>query len=203
MTTTKEFKTLNGLSDSAFNRLTNKIKADFPEQELTRRINSHDWLIVDVALFEQYLSYQRPEASPVKSEAIDAEFVDEPVQTSIQILSSEKLNALDSLTTLASGLEVYKRPEISLNGSQDEAVELVTELATRVVSMKTVNDLRDQALQERKQNLEKIQATVQHLATVGKSQELKAQDINDEARTVAATELDLKKQLAEILKALS
>jgi hypothetical protein len=63
MTTTKEFKTLHGLSDSAFNRLTNKIKAEYPDQELTRRINSRDWKIIDVALFEQYLGYQKREAS--------------------------------------------------------------------------------------------------------------------------------------------
>ena len=65
MTTTKEFKTLHALSDSAFNRLTNKIKADFPDQELTRRVNSRDWKIIDVALFEQYLGYQKREASAI------------------------------------------------------------------------------------------------------------------------------------------
>jgi len=68
MTTTKQFKTLHSLSDSAFKRLQDKIKLDYPDQMLTRRINSTDWLIVDVALFEQVLRDRSPDSS-LKSES--------------------------------------------------------------------------------------------------------------------------------------
>jgi hypothetical protein len=72
MTTTKEFKTLHGLSDSAFTRLVNKIKSEYPDQELTRRVNSRDWKIIDVALFEQYLSYQKRDSSVTPQPEVSA-----------------------------------------------------------------------------------------------------------------------------------
>ena len=68
MTTTKQFKTAHSLSDSAFKRLQDKIKLEYPDQMLTRRINSTDWLIVDVALFEQVLRDRSPDSS-LKSES--------------------------------------------------------------------------------------------------------------------------------------
>jgi hypothetical protein len=206
MLTVKEFRSQYSLSESQFKRV-RSLADERSGSPVVERKGAKDYVIVNQqAILDVMAEYDNGSLlRPVEPQVIEAELEpDHPAtQSSIQLLSTDKLSALDSIANLANGLEVYKRPEIVLNGAQDEAVGMVTELATRVLGMKTTNDQREQALQERKQNLDKIQATVQHLANVGKSQEWKADDINAEAKTLAATELELKKQLAELLNGLS
>ena len=205
MLTVKQFRSQYSLSESQFKRV-RSLADERSGSPVVERKGAKDYVIVnEKAILDVMAEYDNGSLlRPDKPQVIEAELEpDAPVtSSSIQLLSTDKLSALDSIADLASGLTVYKRPEIALNGAQDEAVEMVTTLATRVLEMKTTNDQREQALQERKQNLDKIQATVQHLATVGKSQEMKADDINSEAKNLAATELDVKKQLAELLRAL-
>lgn len=203
MTTTKEFKTLHGLSDSAFNRLSNRIKAEYPDQELTRRINSRDWKIIDVALFEQYLSYQRPQALP---QAIDPQVETKAIvipHSSIQVLNPEQAMQLDQLASVAESMQVYKPSQVDLNGSQAEILEMLTLAAGKVQTINQTNDEREQALNERKQRLETAQNVLSHFAQVAKGSEVRASQINDEAKTVDTVESDVKKQLAALLASLS
>ena len=55
MITVENFKKRHALSDSEYLRLETHIKASFPNQTLTRKVNATDLKIVDVDLFEQFL----------------------------------------------------------------------------------------------------------------------------------------------------
>jgi len=55
MITANQFKSRHTLSESEFQDLKDFIKASYPDQTLTRKINATDFKIVDVDLFEQYL----------------------------------------------------------------------------------------------------------------------------------------------------
>ena len=191
MTTTKEFKTAKGLSDSAFNRLSNKIKADNPGLELTHRVNNRDWQIIDTALFEQYLTPKTVEASAVTPHA------------SIQVLNPTRVSQLEDLANVAASMEVYKPKQIDLNGSQEVILDSIQFVASRVQEMNAINEYRENALLERKDKNETAKNIITHLQQVAKGEELRASQINNEALEVNRDETDLKKQLADLLKALS
>jgi len=191
MTTTKEFKTAKGLSDSAFNRLSNKIKADNPGLELTHRVNNRDWQIIDTALFEQYLTPKTVEASAVTPHA------------SIQVLNPTRVSQLEDLANVAASMEVYKPKQIDLNGSQEVILDSIQFVASRVQEMNAINESRENALLERKDKNETAKNIITHLQQVAKGEELRASQINNEALEVNRDETDLKKQLADLLKALS
>ena len=56
MITVKQFMQRHALSQIEFQALQNHIKASYPDQTLTRKVNATDLKIVDVDLFEQYLA---------------------------------------------------------------------------------------------------------------------------------------------------
>ena len=56
MITVRQFMQRHALSQIEFQALQNHIKASYPDQTLTRKVNATDLKIVDVDLFEQYLA---------------------------------------------------------------------------------------------------------------------------------------------------
>lgn len=124
MTTTREYKRVNRLTDSAFQRLRNKIQASYPDQELIRRINSRDWLIVDVALFDHYLSVQKGERVITNQASADAVLKTEieklkQLQASIKALIAEEdeleiRNRVRSRILLEFQIEREMRAELGL-----------------------------------------------------------------------------------------
>lgn len=200
MITTKEFKTLHGLSDSSFNRLTNRIKADCPGQDLTRRVNSRDWEILDVSLFERYLTPQKVEAS----EVVEATLEPDPIPcASIQVMSSDRATALDDLLGTFQAMEVYKPAQINLNGSQDEIADLLTVYASKIQEKKADIEDRKAALSDREAKLGKARKALSVMGSVEAGIESEASEINDKAKDLGADETDVKKQLAAILASLS
>jgi len=94
MITTKGFKLAHSLSNSAFTRLVNRVKAAYPDLALTRRINSTDWEIIDPELFESHL--------PVKADIPTIEAEDQVIIADlVDEVAISIANPLDSYSPLA------------------------------------------------------------------------------------------------------
>ena len=195
MTTTKQFKTLHSLSDSAFKRLQDKIKLDYPDQMLTRRINSTDWLIVDVALFEQVLRDRSPDLSPDSSEIVQV--------SNVEVLPPESQSTLQTLFNQTQELTPYKRSETHLNGSQALSIDAIAFITERLNQIDRRNAETRERIDQRKQDNLLMEGLISRLTEIGLSKELEARDLDDEARQLQLEETHLKKQIEALQSKLS
>ncbi len=129
-----------------------------------------------------------------------------PVTTtvdSVPVLTPQKLTTLDQLAEKAGEMVLYRRSAITLNGTQDEALDAISLITERLEQMQKRNEEKRKALEARKQNLQKMDGVVGTLVTLGRSAEQEAFDLNDDVKDLKRDEADLKKRLAELLQTIS
>lgn len=129
-----------------------------------------------------------------------------PVTTtvdSVPVLTPQKLTTLDQLAEKAGEMVLYRRSAVTLNGTQDEALDAISLITERLEQMQKRNEEKRKALEARKQNLQKMDGVVGTLVTLGRSAEQEAFDLNDDVKDLKRDEADLKKRLAELLQTIS
>jgi len=152
MQSIKEFKTAQNLSDSAFQRLKDRVIAansDTPQDELIvygfggdRNSN----MVIDVAAFEECLA---PKRETKRLSASDAAIV--PITAEI-------------MTVDTSALAAFQPRSITLNGAQGNAIEALQAKFAQVAALAQSNADLEQSLAARAKSMSDIQRAMQALA---------------------------------------
>ena len=176
MQSIKEFKTAQNLSDSAFQRLKDRVIAansDTPQDELIvygfggdRNSN----MVIDVAAFEECLA---PKRETKRLSASDAAIV--PITAEI-------------MTVDTSALAAFQPRSITLNGAQGNAIEALQAKFAQVAALAQSNADLEQSLSARAQSLTDIQRAMQALAEQSAIEQGKQDALRLEALRIQAME---------------
>jgi len=151
MQSIKEFKTAQNLSDSAFQRLKDRVIAansDTPQDELIvygYKGDRNSNMVIDVAAFEKCLA---PKRETKRLSASDVSIV--PITAEIMSVDT-------------SALAAFQPRSISLNGAQGNAIEALQAKFAQVAALAQSNADLEQSLAARAQGLTDIQRAMQAL----------------------------------------
>jgi len=176
MQSIKEFKTAQNLSDSAFQRLKDRVIAansGTPQDELIvygYKGDRNSNMVIDVAAFEKCLA---PKRETKRLSASDAAIV--PITAEI-------------ITVDTSALAAFQPRSITLNGAQGNAIEVLQAKFAQVAALAQSNADLEQSLSARAQSLTDIQRAMQALAEQNAIEQGKQDALRLEALRIQAME---------------
>lgn len=118
-------------------------------------------------------------------------------QSQIDILPSDMANRLDQLHSQIVMPQTFQ--PIQMNGTGEEIVLAVFQVAEKVEGMKSANDATEADLQSRREKMQKVDELKNRLLKTAKSELNRNEQLAEEAEAVKAEEAAIKKQLLELL----
>ena len=201
MITLKEFKATHNLSDSAFKRLTYRVLAVRPYSILTVRVagSSTEWEVLEsdtlISALTDYVTFPN-----VKTKG---QSTPEATRATVEVMPESHQSTLALLSAKTAQMTPYKRSETHLNGSQVEAVSAIELIASRIDQMDRENADKRASLDQRRQDKAALENLVTRLIEIGRSKELEARDLDDDAKQLQLEETQLKKQIEALRSKLS
>ena len=154
-------------------------------------------------LAERFVGRVETWNSAQSSTSVQSPFPVTTTVASVPVLTPQKLTTLDQLAEKTGEMVPYRRSVVTLNSTQDEALDAIALITERLEQMQKQNEEKRKALEARKQNLRKMDGVVGALVSLGRSAEQEAFDLNDDVKDLKRDEADLKKRLAELLQTIS
>lgn len=118
-------------------------------------------------------------------------------QSQIDILPPDLANKLDQLHSQIVKPQTFQ--PVEMNGTGEEIVLTVFQVAEKVEGMKSANDATEADLQSRREKMQKVDELKNRLLKTAKSELTRNEQLAEEAQAVKTEEDSIKKQLLELL----